>query len=299
MPVSNTAARNSYTGNGVTTSFTYAFRILDQTHIAVYLNGVLQASGFSVTGVGANVGGTVVFTVAPANGVAVTLVRNVPFDQLVDTVNNETILENVFDTAVDKLTMIAQQLRDLIGRSPTLGQGDVNGAGAYLANNNRITGLGTPTGTTDAVPKSYVDAIQVAAGNVVSPGAGAVGFVLRATSATAWAWQSLSTFLAAEFATVYGTTRGLFIRGAAAYQTLAHGAAGTVLTSNGPSADPTWNTPSAATGGGTDQIFFLNGQTVTTDYTVPATSNAHSAGPITINNGITVTVLNGAVWAVI
>ena len=38
-----------------------------------------------------------------------------------------------------------------------------------------------------------------------------------------------------------------------------------------------------ATGGGTDQIFYENGQTVTTSYTLTASTNAMSAGPISIN----------------
>ena len=54
-----------------------------------------------------------------------------------------------------------------------------------------------------------------------------------------------------------------------------------------------------ATGGGTDDIFYENGQTVTTNYTLTTNKNAMSAGPITINNGITVTIPNGATWSVV
>jgi len=44
---------------------------------------------------------------------------------------------------------------------------------------------------------------------------------------------------------------------------------------------------------------FVNSQTVATDYTVPSGSNAMSAGPVTVNSGITVTVSSGSVWTVI
>lgn len=54
-----------------------------------------------------------------------------------------------------------------------------------------------------------------------------------------------------------------------------------------------------ATGGGTDQIFWENGQTVTTPYTITNGKNAMSAGPITINSGITVTVGDGEVWTIV
>jgi hypothetical protein len=54
-----------------------------------------------------------------------------------------------------------------------------------------------------------------------------------------------------------------------------------------------------ATGGGTDDIFIENGQTVTTNYTITTNKNAMSAGPITIASGITVTVPSGSTWVVV
>ena len=54
-----------------------------------------------------------------------------------------------------------------------------------------------------------------------------------------------------------------------------------------------------ATGGGGDQVFVENGQTVTTDYTITTNFNAMSTGPITINAGITVTVPSGSNWVVL
>ena len=54
-----------------------------------------------------------------------------------------------------------------------------------------------------------------------------------------------------------------------------------------------------ATGGGSDDIFIQNGQTVTTNYTITASKNAMSTGPITINSSITVTVPSGSRWVVL
>ena len=54
-----------------------------------------------------------------------------------------------------------------------------------------------------------------------------------------------------------------------------------------------------ATGGGSDAIFIENGQTVTTNYTIPADKNAMSTGPIEINAGVTVTVSSGSRYVVI
>jgi hypothetical protein len=54
-----------------------------------------------------------------------------------------------------------------------------------------------------------------------------------------------------------------------------------------------------ATGGGVDQIFNLNGQTVNTNYTIPASTNALSAGPITINTGVDVGITTGSNWVIV
>ena len=54
-----------------------------------------------------------------------------------------------------------------------------------------------------------------------------------------------------------------------------------------------------ATGGGSDQVFYENGQTVTTNYTLTSNTNAMSAGSITVNSGITVTVPTGSRWVIV
>jgi len=54
-----------------------------------------------------------------------------------------------------------------------------------------------------------------------------------------------------------------------------------------------------ATGGGTDQVFIQNGQTVTTDYTITTSNNAGTFGPVSIDTGITVTVPTGSVWSIV
>ena len=54
-----------------------------------------------------------------------------------------------------------------------------------------------------------------------------------------------------------------------------------------------------ATGGGSDEIFYENGQNVTTDYTISNGKNAMSAGPITIDSGVTVTVGAGETLTIV
>jgi hypothetical protein len=54
-----------------------------------------------------------------------------------------------------------------------------------------------------------------------------------------------------------------------------------------------------ASGAGTDKIFFLNGLTVNTNYTIPTNYNAGTFGPVTVASGVTVTVPSGSVWTVV
>jgi hypothetical protein len=54
-----------------------------------------------------------------------------------------------------------------------------------------------------------------------------------------------------------------------------------------------------AVGGGTDEIFWENDQTVTTSYSISSGKNAMTAGPVAIGSAVTVTVPAGSVWTVV
>ena len=54
-----------------------------------------------------------------------------------------------------------------------------------------------------------------------------------------------------------------------------------------------------ASGGGSDAIFYENGQTITTSYSITASTNAMSTGPLTVNSGVSVTVPSGSRWVVL
>lgn len=60
-----------------------------------------------------------------------------------------------------------------------------------------------------------------------------------------------------------------------------------------------WITGGGATGGGVDDVFYENSQVVTEDYTITSGKNAMSAGPITIADGVTVTIPEGSVWSIV
>lgn len=73
-----------------------------------------------------------------------------------------------------------------------------------------------------------------------------------------------------------------------------YGTSGQALVSNGSGAAPSWGTVGAV-----NNIFYTNGNTVTTNYTLATNTNAVSAGPITIADGVTVTLDDNAYWTIV
>jgi hypothetical protein len=126
MTVPSSTSRDQQAGNGVSTVFTVPFRILDQSHIRVLLttiDGVTAeqaiTTNFTVSGVGgANT--TITFVVAPPGNSTITFLRNVPVTQETDYVENDSFPADSHERALDKLTMIAQQIEEETERALTL-----------------------------------------------------------------------------------------------------------------------------------------------------------------------------------
>jgi len=105
-------------------------------------------------------------------------------------------------------------------------------------------------------------------------------------------------------AALAGITRGRIIYGDASGdpQLLTIGSNGQVLKSDGT--DISWGDATAgATGAGTDKVFWENSPTVTQSYTIAGNAstamNAMSAGPITINDSVTVTIGTNQTWTIV
>ena len=97
-----------------------------------------------------------------------------------------------------------------------------------------------------------------------------------------------------------GIARGKIIYGDASGNpaVLTVGSNGQSLVSDGT--DISWGDSAAgAGGGGSDKIFWENGQTITTNYTITNNMNAGTFGPVTINNSVTVTVGDGETWTIV
>ena len=82
------------------------------------------------------------------------------------------------------------------------------------------------------------------------------------------------------------------------------GSSGQVLATNGAGVlSYVDQSGGGAVGGGSDKLFMENGTTMTTNYTIGtefgATANAVSAGPITINSGVVLTIPAGSTYTVV
>jgi hypothetical protein len=60
-----------------------------------------------------------------------------------------------------------------------------------------------------------------------------------------------------------------------------------------------WGLAGGALGGGTDQVFYENDTVITQNYTIGTNKNALTAGPVTINSGVTVVVPSGSAWSIV
>lgn len=125
MPVTDQTTSNSSTGNGVTTVFPYTYKILDEADILVEVDGVTKTltTHYTVSGVGVSGGGNVTFVTAPASGAVVVLSRSMAYSRDTDYQENGDLLAATLDEDVDRVTMLVQQVRQLIRRAVKLPSG--------------------------------------------------------------------------------------------------------------------------------------------------------------------------------
>ena len=95
----------------------------------VKVNGVTKTlnTDYTVTGAGVPAGGTLTTTVAYAAGGTITIVRNVPLTQETDYGDADSFPAESHERALDKLTMIAQQVMELAGRALVFAPSDTAG----------------------------------------------------------------------------------------------------------------------------------------------------------------------------
>ena len=123
MTVASTTTKVSYSGNGTTTVFTVPFYFLAAADLRVILRtGATETvqtltTQYTVTGAGVTSGGTVTMLTAPASGTTLTILRNVSPTQETDLLPNDRLPAESLETALDKATMLIQQLDEVADRA--------------------------------------------------------------------------------------------------------------------------------------------------------------------------------------
>lgn len=118
MITDSQAKAGPFVGDGLTTQYDFAFPALSADHIAVYVDEVKLTSGYTAALLSG--GGRVTLGDPLPEGAKLAIVRDVPVEQVVDLQNNTAFLPEVIETALDRLTMICQQLRESLSRAVTL-----------------------------------------------------------------------------------------------------------------------------------------------------------------------------------
>lgn len=123
MTLLTSDAKIQYNGDGAQTAFPIAFPFFDAAHIQAVrressgVEGVLtQGSDYTVGGGGGGTG-TLTATAAPASGVTLTIRRVVPLTQDTDYPEGGAFPASSHENALDRLTMMTQQLDEGGGRA--------------------------------------------------------------------------------------------------------------------------------------------------------------------------------------
>lgn len=231
MAVPNTTYQTSFTGDGVTTVFGFTWTATSVSQIQVYINGVLQVSGYTVALSNITNGGTVTFAAAPINGAVGLLQRQSDLLQTTDLLNNASLPADAIEAMIDKLTIIAQQQATQINECIQLPAGTV--------------------GINTTLPVPVPDAVFAWNSSATALVNIAVPFAPATTVANTIAIWDATTNQALDNGPAVGSIGQILMSqgaGSPPHFSAAPGAAGTLLTSNGTGVAPTFQPFAPSTG---------------------------------------------------
>ena len=171
MTISTTASRISYNGNGVTTIFAFPYRFLangDLVVVSVSSTGVettnILTTDYTLSGAGDDAGGSVTMLVAPAAGTRLVIYRDTDIVQETDYISGDPFPAETHERALDRLTMIAQEIGSDADRAIKVPVGDSDSLSTTLpAAANRLDKFIAFDATTGEMDLSTFTQSQMAA----------------------------------------------------------------------------------------------------------------------------------------
>lgn len=279
---------NNYTGDGSTVLFSFTFPYIDSTHVKVSLDGT-DTTAYSLANAT-----TVEMDVAPANGVDVRVYRSTDDTALTATFYpGSSIRAADLNDDLEQVLFIAQETRAYAASTDASSVAQT-AQNALDTANAAVTTAGNALTNADAAEalalsfSSDIGTAQATA-NAAMPKAGGTftGDVTFNTTLTCAGTGAITLPVGSTAARPGTPATGMIRYNSNITQFEGYNGAA-------------WGTiGGGAKGAGTDQVFFENDQTVTTSYALTANKNAVTAGPITINTGITVTIPSGSSWSIV
>lgn len=128
MTITTTTNRYQYTGNGATTEFSFSNLFLSNEDLVVLVvTTATEASvtqvldtDYTVTGAGNGAGGTVTMITPPAATETLVIYRDAEATQETDYTEGDAFPAESHETALDKITILTQQLEAAIARATKL-----------------------------------------------------------------------------------------------------------------------------------------------------------------------------------
>lgn len=126
MTISSTTVKNSYNGNGSTATFSYTFKIFQDSDLQVIIRSSTGTetvktltTHYTVTGAGNSGGGSITFTSGniPTSTQTVVIRRNLPQTQSIDYIANDPFPAESHEEGLDRSMMAIQQLQEEVSRS--------------------------------------------------------------------------------------------------------------------------------------------------------------------------------------
>jgi len=173
----------------------------------------------------------------------------------------------------------------------------VSGSGPYTINNTvAFSGTGTISGFTMTIATASSGQLRVGSvitGTGVTAGTYITAFVTGAGGAGTYTVSASQTVTSTVLSG--NSINSTAITGGGRIATVGNGLVATVA-SDGTNCDllKSVNLP---TGGGANQIFYLNDTIVTQDYTIPTGQNAGTFGPVTVNSTVVISPLSS--WTIV